>query len=499
MGENVQSGTRPLAASGPLPGGTQPLPAEAPKKKGGILGGALGFVKDVFVGGGEAIWDMAKGVGNMVLHPIQTAKGIAYLATTLVTNPKEGLSMIGHAFVDPYIEAVKSGHPGKALGRGIVEIGSLFVSPQSVVQGAKGAVAFGQGAAGALKAGQGVATAAKTGYYAGKWTMQASSYAVKAERLAKLGHVGEAAKMAQMANASARAAQVAKLGNVSKVGHYANLFGRLYHVNVAGTMMKSAELLAHSDALIRAGRFSWLAGGAKATAETAEAATRASLVAKAVMAGKALEPGLVRGFLTGKVALDGAKAAEILAAAGAAGRGAKVAVAAGEVAAQESRWSQLASSAARFAMQNPAILYPISPAAGLALDLLGRINAIPKGVDPKTVTEDETTALARKYGLDTDPVNVRTFLIEVQSYEGNALGPDVGPAKQIKQLQTLLRALGYDSDKTGVWDEKTTRAMIDYKTRNGFHQSYKKADGQFAVNEYATPDVISHIIQKLES
>lgn len=500
MAQNVQStqaGTRPLAATAPLAAQpTQPL-----DKKQGLLGGALGFVKDVFVGGGEAVWDMARGVGNMILHPIQTAKGIAYLATTLVTNPREGLSMLGHAFVDPYVEAVKSGHPGKAIGRGIVEIGSLFVSPSSVVNGAKGAIAAGQGAVGALKAGQGLAGAAKAGYYAGKWSMQASNFAVKAEKLAKLGHVAEASKMAQLANTSARAAQVAKVGQLGKVGHYANLFGRLYHVKVGGVMMKSADLLAHSDALLRAGRLSWLtgSGAAKLTAEGAEAATRASLVAKAVMAGKALEPGLVRGFLGGTVALEGARAAEILAAAGVAGKTAQTAVRVGELAAQESRWSHLASSAMRFATANPAILFPISPAAAVALDALGRLDAIPKGIDPKKVTEEETIALARKYGLATDPVNVRTFLIEVESYEGNAIGPDVGSPEQVRQLQTLLRAVGYDVDKTGIWDEKTTHAVIDYKTRHGFHQSYKKADGTDAVNEYATPDVIDHLIQKLES
>ncbi len=498
--QNAQGGTRPLGATAPLAAQpTQPLEQQPAKK--GLFGEALGFVKDVFVGGGEAVWDMAKGVGNMVLHPIQTAKGVAYLATTLVTNPKEGLSMLGHAFVDPYIEAVKSGHPGKALGRGIVEIGSLFVSPSSVVNGAKGAVAFGQGAAGAIKAGQGVTGAAKAGYYASKWTMQASKYAVKAEKLAKLGHVAEASKMAQIANTSARAAKVARLGELGKVGHYATMFNNLYHVSVGGVMMKSVDLLAHSDALLKAGRFSWIsgAGAAKVTVEGAEQATRASIVAKAIMAGKSLEPGLVRGFLNGRVAIDGARAAEVLAAAGLAGKTAQTVVRVGEVVAQESRWSKLASSALRFTAANPAILFPISPVAAVALDALGRLNVIPKGVDPKKVTEDDTTVLARKYGLDIDPVNVRTFLIEVQSYEGNAIGPDVGSPEQVKQLQTLLRAVGYDVDKTGIWDDKTTHGLIDYKTRNGFSQTYKKADGSAAVNEYATPDVIDHLIHKLES
>ncbi|HEY9766456.1 MAG TPA: hypothetical protein V6C82_08815, partial [Chroococcales cyanobacterium] len=110
-----RNNTRPLTTkSVTTPLSSQDIPQEAPKK--GLASKILGFVGDVFIGGGEAIMDMGKGLVNTVMHPIQTVKGLAYV----VTHP----SALYHAFVDPYTTAIKEGHPGKALGRGIVEIGS---------------------------------------------------------------------------------------------------------------------------------------------------------------------------------------------------------------------------------------------------------------------------------------------------------------------------------------------------------------------------------------
>ncbi|MBM3267404.1 MAG: hypothetical protein FJZ01_07130, partial [Candidatus Sericytochromatia bacterium] len=82
--------------------------------------GLFGHFADVFIGGGQAIWDMAVGVGTLIAHPIQTIKGLGYA----ITHP----AALFHAFVDPYTQAIAQGRPGLAIGRGIVEIGSFFIT-----------------------------------------------------------------------------------------------------------------------------------------------------------------------------------------------------------------------------------------------------------------------------------------------------------------------------------------------------------------------------------
>ncbi|MBM3275230.1 MAG: hypothetical protein FJZ00_08750, partial [Candidatus Sericytochromatia bacterium] len=95
-----------------------PVPQAAPPKQESR--GLLSHVGDFFLGAGESIVDVGKGVLTMITHPIQTVKGIGYA----VTHPAE----LVKAFTDPYTEAMAEGRPGKALGRGLVEIGSLFIT-----------------------------------------------------------------------------------------------------------------------------------------------------------------------------------------------------------------------------------------------------------------------------------------------------------------------------------------------------------------------------------
>ncbi|MGE5707840.1 MAG: hypothetical protein ACM3YO_05880, partial [Bacteroidota bacterium] len=187
-------------------------PPEEVKQKG-FFEKALGFVGDVFVGGGEAILDMGKGLVNTVLHPIQTIKGIGYV----ITHP----AALVHAFVDPYMEAVKSGHPGKALGRGIVEVGSMFVSPSQVAGAAKGAFNFikngGKGAATVTATTTAAAAAAAKGAdYSARLTRGAATIQSKADLLAKAGKGAEAAKMAAYAEQLTKASALAAAGDAAK-------------------------------------------------------------------------------------------------------------------------------------------------------------------------------------------------------------------------------------------------------------------------------------------
>lgn len=102
------------------------IETQAPEESGNKV---TQFAKDLFVGAGESIKDTITGTVSMVMHPIQTIKGIGYA----ITHP----SLLVQAFVDPYMEAVKSGHPGQAIGRGIVDIGSMFLGPEDVCNAVK--------------------------------------------------------------------------------------------------------------------------------------------------------------------------------------------------------------------------------------------------------------------------------------------------------------------------------------------------------------------------
>ncbi len=108
-------------------------------------------------------------------------------------------------------------------------------------------------------------------------------------------------------------------------------------------------------------------------------------------------------------------------------------------------------------------------------------------------------AIAQQYGLLSDPTNVQAFLTEVQGYQnGSALGPGSADTADIKQLQQLLHdKFGFSAvNPTGTWDQATSQAVIAYKTQNGLHQTYKAADGNWAINEYADSQTLKLMMQQ---
>ena len=107
---------------------------------GGILGGigsalgtALGHVGDFFVGMWEEGKDMVMGLYNLVTDPIGTAKGLWHG----ITHPGE----LWEAFKQPYVEAWESGHPGQAIGRGGMFVGSILLGTKGADKAAKAAKA----------------------------------------------------------------------------------------------------------------------------------------------------------------------------------------------------------------------------------------------------------------------------------------------------------------------------------------------------------------------
>ncbi|HEY9856195.1 MAG TPA: peptidoglycan-binding domain-containing protein [Stenomitos sp.] len=104
--------------------------------------------------------------------------------------------------------------------------------------------------------------------------------------------------------------------------------------------------------------------------------------------------------------------------------------------------------------------------------------------------DDNTLKLAQQYGLLPTKENVDAFVTEVQGYATpgpggfQTLGPGSPDTESIKQIQTALKAWGYPAEVTGQYDSPTQAAVKAFKQANGLHQTYKNADGNFAVNEY---------------
>ncbi len=128
----------------------------AKAKPGGSGGGILGkigkafsFVGDLFIGAGSELKDMVTGLAHMVIHPVDTLKGLWYG----VTHPGE----LWEAFKKPYVEDWNNGHPGRAIGRGLMFVGSLLVG----TKGADKAGKVGKVAGAAGKAGEVAGTAGK--------------------------------------------------------------------------------------------------------------------------------------------------------------------------------------------------------------------------------------------------------------------------------------------------------------------------------------------------
>lgn len=118
-------------------------------------GGFLSGVGDFFSGMWDETKDMVSGIKNLVLHPIDTAKGLAHA----IMNPGE----FWEGFKKPYVEAWESGHPWQAVGRGTMFALSFVLGAKGADKAAKaGAVA---GKAG--RAGEVAATAGRAGEVAG--------------------------------------------------------------------------------------------------------------------------------------------------------------------------------------------------------------------------------------------------------------------------------------------------------------------------------------------
>ncbi|MBM3259923.1 MAG: hypothetical protein FJY99_09275 [Candidatus Sericytochromatia bacterium] len=119
--------------------------------------------------------------------------------------------------------------------------------------------------------------------------------------------------------------------------------------------------------------------------------------------------------------------------------------------------------------------------------------------DAATTLTPQDRALANQYQLQPSKANLDAFRAEVGTYAGSGtLGPGTGNADAVLQLRAALGRLGYQVSASGGYDEPLGIAVQRFKMDNNLHQTYRAANGQFAINEYATPEVLAVILQKLQ-
>lgn len=495
--------TAPLSEPGqaaPLHGAPSALPSEAAKPKRGLLG----HVADVFVGGGEALWDMGKGLVTLVTHPIQTLKGLGTITAKLVTNPKEGLSMIGQAFIEPYMEAMREGRPGKALGRGIVEIGSLFVGPGEVMNAAKGVSNFFKGG---TKAQAAIAKASSTVAVTGGAIVEASMFGIKSA-----DHLETAAKIAQRIGAdptkSARYAQ--SLASLSE-----KYVARASHLEHAARIASSADdAVKLASAAQNASSYASRVAQASALAAKGEIAAAQALFKMGPEAIKIMKPvtqaaneltkaakvieelsplaraggqiSRLEQTARGAAIADDATAAIKLAGGG----GMKATAHAASVLPSADNLAQLAS---RVSKTSPFMMLT----TGMATTM-GRLGELPTE-SSEGLTAEKAAEIAAKYRLAPELENVKLFLSEVAGYQDSAVGPDAGTPEQVRQVQAALRVAGYEVEASGTFDEATSLAVIDFKYKNDLHQGYRMEDGVWAVNEYLDPASAKALFDRIQT
>ncbi len=106
-------------------------PFQAMQQEATLLDTIMGGISDFVAGMGDELGDMIHGLVNMVTDPIGTAQGLWHA----VQHPDQ----LWEAFKQPYVEAWESGHPLRAIGRGVMFVGSMLIGTKGADKLAKAA------------------------------------------------------------------------------------------------------------------------------------------------------------------------------------------------------------------------------------------------------------------------------------------------------------------------------------------------------------------------
>ncbi len=91
---------------------------------------------DIVEGAGEAVKDELSGLWDAVTNPIETVKDSWAGLQEAVDDPIGAAKEAWNDFTEPYVEDWENGHPGQAIGRGLVEA-ALLASPTKIFKGLK--------------------------------------------------------------------------------------------------------------------------------------------------------------------------------------------------------------------------------------------------------------------------------------------------------------------------------------------------------------------------
>lgn len=248
--------------------------------------GVGGFVGDVIVGAVQGAGDMVGGTIHMITHPIETVTGLAMLPVALLTRPGE----VVKAFTEPYAEAVRQGRPGRAIGRGLFEVGSMLVG-SGLLKPASGAAGAGQAMArtgkAAQQAGQ-VARQASQAAGAAQKAQQATQAAQVARKAQQTSEVAKAARKAQQAAQAAQAAQTAKAAQqatqAANAARQATQAGKA--AQAAGTVAKSAKVVQKARLASQGSQVNLVLQQARKAREAAKAAQAAQAAQAAAQAAR---------------------------------------------------------------------------------------------------------------------------------------------------------------------------------------------------------------------
>lgn len=164
----------------------------------------------------------------------------------------------------------------------------------------------------------------------------------------------------------------------------------------------------------------------------------------------------------------------------------------------------------------------------------------------RSLTPQQLQQVSQQFGLSPDPNNIQAFLDEMDSYQTTNKGQVFGPGmealcanqteltqfhqsvQQIQQALNMLIQSGKfhpvgangqpitqlplsgtffqvdaqgnpvkDAQGNPVMDPNFIAAITQFKQQHGVHQSYKLADGSYAINEYVGPGTIQALQQAL--
>ncbi|MBM3267582.1 MAG: peptidoglycan-binding protein [Candidatus Sericytochromatia bacterium] len=138
--------------------------------------------------------------------------------------------------------------------------------------------------------------------------------------------------------------------------------------------------------------------------------------------------------------------------------------------------------------------------SGIVNFFKGIWNKLVGGNKPAEPLDPDSAAIAQTYRLFPSKENVQAFLLEARRYEQDGtLGPGSPNSQAVQQVQQALAAWGFAVSVNGQYDQATANAVIQFKLRYGLHQSYRSADGNWAVNEYLDNQTLTKMREVLAS